>query len=218
MFRGLSNIISINFTSLFNIENINSMEYMFANSRNLTFVNISNFNGINLSSIKFMFLYCGLLNSVDFSNFNAPELIYADSLFQECHYLEYVNFTNFNAPKLKYMRQMFFICISLKSLDLSSLSTEDDTILEETFYNCWAMKYLNLKNFKHKLRENLNNHILAGCYNLTYIDISSFTGEIPNIILLITETLPSEGEIVLKLDFYNLIRDQIPKGWNITLV
>ena len=73
MFSGLTNIISINFTSLFNTENIGNMESMFSGSRNLTFVNISNFNGKNVSSINYMFMYCEFLNSVDFSNFNAPE-------------------------------------------------------------------------------------------------------------------------------------------------
>ena len=217
MFKDIQNMTSIHFSYLFNTENITSMNYMFAELKNLTFANLSFFNGENLFMMKGMFQHCSSLKSVDFSNFNAPKLDNVEYLFQECSDLEYVNFNNFNAPNLKCMRQMFYKCQSLKSIDLSSLNSEDVTYLDEICYDCWSLKYLNMKNINYKSIIHYQNKIFSNCSHLSYIDISSFTGE-DSTIILFDENLPSKGDIILRKDFYNTIKNQIPQGWKSTFV
>ena len=216
MFGDLENMVSINFTSLFNTENITSMDYMFSGLKKVLFLNLSTFNGNNLNSMEFMFHHCNSLKSVDFSNFYAPKLGSVESLFQESFDLEYANFTDFNAPNLENMKNMFYMCNSLQSLDLSSFNSKTITNLDEMCFDCWSLKYLNMKNIKTNPNFSYSQGIFLRCYNLTYIDISSFSTEDGDVIMF-DNNLPEKGEIFIKSDFYDLIKSQIPEDWNKTI-
>ena len=215
MFGGLQNMISINFTSLFNTENITDMSSMFSDLEKVKYLNLSIFNGDNVQVMRYMFHHCNSLKSIDFTNFYAPKLDNVEYLFQEDFELEYANLTNFNAPNLVNLRKMFFMCHSLKSIDLSDFYSKNVNNLEEMCFDCWSLKYLNMKRIKTQSRFTYSQGIFLRCYNLTYIDISSFTREDGNAIMF-DKNLPENGEIIISKDFYDLIKNQIPEEWNIT--
>ena len=54
MFYGKNQMLSIYFSPAFNTKNINKMDYMFMDCRNLTSVNLSNFNTKNVKSMNCM--------------------------------------------------------------------------------------------------------------------------------------------------------------------
>ena len=215
MFWGMTYLTSLE-VSNFDTRNVYWGDDMFCYLSNITFLNLSNFNGNNMYGMDSFIRGCESLKSVDFSNFNAPKLERARELFRDCHNLEYVNLTNFNAPNLKYMTYMFLFCRSLKSIDLSSFKAENVLDMKNIFYDCHSLTCVNMNGIKFNLTSYNSEYLFNRNSNLTYIDISSWKPEDQDIIIFNEASeLPLKGKIILRLDLYLIIKEQIPKGWSI---
>lgn len=113
MFRGLTNIVSIQSTQqqLFITEDVTNMGHMFAGCRNLSILEGINFNTTNVTNMAYMFEDCQNLQSLTLP-FNTHN-VRGDGLVG-----------------------MFKNCSRLGLLDLHSFTTEQITDMTELFYGC----------------------------------------------------------------------------------
>ena len=91
LFNGNKNLISIEFSPLFNTERINEMNFMFQNCKSLTSVDVSNLNTKNVAFMEYMFSGCSSLKTLDVRNFNTENVEKMNSVFQGCSSLESID-------------------------------------------------------------------------------------------------------------------------------
>ena len=82
------------------------------------------------------------------------------------------------------------------------------------FFGCRSLTYVNLGNitprFSHSHQEMFYN-----CPKLTYIDLSSFQAKDFQTMF---NQLPPNGTILIKSNFLNLMKEEIPKDWLIKII
>lgn len=105
MFKGWRNIKTLDL-SMFNTEEVNSLDMMFCDCANLESVNLSSFNTPNLQGMAGMFQNCRSLKSVNLSSFNFS------SLFNDSHHV---------AP----CESLFNRCFNLVNIDLGNMNISD---------------------------------------------------------------------------------------------
>ena len=113
------------------------------------------------------------------------------------------------------MSYMFTNCYSLKSIDLSRFSTKSLRNTKDMFYNCSSLTSIVLSNFNVEI-DDILNRMFFNCSSLTYVDISSFKTKLERIYLF--SYLPSHGQIIVRYNFYDKIKNQIPDDWNKTFI
>jgi surface protein len=84
MFNGNKNLISIEFTPLFDTSKVNEMNFMFQNCEKLTSIDVSNLNTQNVAFMEYMFSGCSSLKTLDVRNFNTENVEKMNSVFQGC--------------------------------------------------------------------------------------------------------------------------------------
>ena len=176
MFKGKSNLVSIDFGDGFNSSNVTLMNSMFMNCSRLMYLNLSSFNTEYVTDMFQMFCYCGSLTSLDLSNFNTENVTIMGSMFLGCSNLTSLDLSNFNTENVTNMFQMFCDCGSLTSLDLSNFNTENVTSMHSMFRNCYSLTSLDLSNFN---TENVIDMsvMFYECSSLTSLNLSSFNTE-----------------------------------------
>ena len=194
-----SDLYSINFTSLFNTENIESMDYMFFSSTKLKSADFSNFNTENTKSFYKMF-YSTSLESFDFSYFNMRKAENISGMFDSCSELTFIDFSKTISENLKDISLLFNKCSSLQYVDLANIRAENlvnssfmfnkctslnSIIFPETFNktslldinsmfsSCSKLKELSLANFDSSKVTNMSS-LFFNCLNLRSIDLSNF--------------------------------------------
>ena len=217
MFEGCISLISINITN-FNVKNVKDASYMFSSCILLTSIDLSNFNLNKVENIEYMFANCSSLKSINISSFMSDFVKNIHGLFYNCSSLEYINLSNIDLDTYFSgdMSNMFFNCYSLKSIDLSRFSKKKLYNTEDMFYNCSSLTSIVLSNFDVVINNIIINGMFFNCASLTYVDISTFKTKLEKIYLF--SNLPSHGEIVVKYNFYDKIKKQIPDGWNKTFI
>ena len=130
-----------------NTDNITSMNSMFKNCTNLTFINLSNFNTQNVTNMDRMFNGCSKLTSLDLSSFNTEKVTNMSYMFYSCSGLISLDVSNFNTSQVTTMCRMFNTCFKLTSLDVSSFNTSQVTNMERMFYSCSGLISLDVSNF-----------------------------------------------------------------------
>lgn len=108
-------------TTMLDTSCFTTMDWTFANCKNLISLDLRGWNTSNVKSMYAMFL----------QNQKLSEL-----------YLD-----NFNTSNVKNMYKMFNMCMSLTRLDLSSFDTSNVTNMAEMFWVCSSLKYLDIRNF-----------------------------------------------------------------------
>ena len=155
-----------------NLENINSLDHLFQNCKNITFIDLSNFNSTSKNGINGMFEGCTNLESINFSNFDTSNFNNMENLFNDCHNLKSLNLSNFKTSNVNTMYQMFNNCKKLRSLDLSNFNTSKVIRMEKMFCGCENLITLNLSNFDLTQVNNMHN-IFNDCSNLEMLDLSN---------------------------------------------
>jgi surface protein len=84
------------------------------------------------------------------------------------------------------------------------------------FYNCSSLKSIDLSNFTTEKLTNLD-YIFYYCSNLIYLDISKFEINSDKNISIFN-SLPDNGSIKIRKNFSEIIPNQIPINWNISIV
>ena len=155
-----------------NLEYVNSLDHLFQNCKNITFIDLSNFNSTSKNGINGMFEGCTNLESINFSNFDTSNFKNMENLFNGCHNLKSLNLSNFNTSSVDTMNQMFNNCKNLQSLDLSNFNTSNVNNMEKMFCGCENLITLNLSNFDLTQVTKMYN-IFNDCPNLEMLDLSN---------------------------------------------
>ena len=155
---------------IINITNCTSLKYLFAEVTNLTsIVFTSEFNTENVEDMDFMFTFCSSLISVNFSNLNTKNVKTMEGMLYECVSLYSIDFSNLDLRNVEIMYKFCYGCESLTLTNFTNMRTLNVTSYPGMFSFCWKLTSLELPNFKAK---NLDN-MFASCPNLKYIDIQS---------------------------------------------
>ena len=238
MFKDCINLISIGFSE-FKTGKVEDFSFMFDNCSSLSYINISHFDTKNAKDISNMFLNCKSLKSISLKNTITNQTINMARLFSGCSSLTSIDLSSFYTENCKYMSYMFSGCYSLNVLNISSFKTENvqdisymfkdcsnlksldlktfnsDTVInmEGTFMGCAKLTSIDLSNFHTPNIQNLNK-IFFGCNNLKNIDISHFKINSWNKENKIFDSnIGKSGKIILKRKFYEIIKENIPFGW-----
>ena len=235
MFYGINNLIEINFTYIFDTSKITSFSFMFYSCRNLLSIqmpyfntsnveimsgmfqlcsslpsiNLSNFDTQNVESMLTMFSGCSSLKELDLSNFNTKNLRSMSNMFENCYNLTSINLKNFDTKNVYNLNYLFHKCYSLASIDLSNFDISNVEYMEGMFEECININSLDLSNFVNK-NDTKMNYMFYECSELKYLDISGFTGD-KNVSMFYG--LPNKGKIIIKENFLELIKEQIPIDW-----
>ena len=172
-FYGMSKMISIHFTPLFNTSNTERMTSFFSLCYNLTSINLSVFDTRNVESMFGMFTRCEKLTSLDVSNFNTLKVTDMSDMFSRCYLLTSIDISNFRAPKLSLASGMFIHCYSLTSIDISHLESKKLSNIENMFSYDKNLKYVNVQNVNTS-RVTQMSYLFQNCTSLTSIDLSGF--------------------------------------------
>ena len=219
MFNGIDTLVSINFTNIFDTQNIKSFRNMFYNCRKLSYIDISLFNTQNVTDIAYLFNGCSSLKSIDLSFFNSDSLKVMLGLFKGCSSLSSIDLSNFNTEKVTHINHLFDGCVSLTSIDLSNFNTEKVIYMDYLFNDCKKITSIDLSNFNTNNAKSMN-YMFSKCLNLKYLDISHFTNISNNnyyseFCAFISRT---GGVIKVNKNFVDNIAKYIPSTWEIILV
>ena len=208
MFYSCKNLEKINI-SYFNTSNVEIMSGMFQLCSSLTSINISNFDTINVNSMSTMFMGCKSLKSLDLSNFVTPNLTSMTDMFENCYNLTSINLENFDTKNVYNFNYLFLNCYSLTSVELGHFDTQKIVYMKGMFQGCTSITSLDLSNFVIR-NDTQIDYIFYDCNNLNYLDISGFRSDKT---IKIFYGLPSKGKIIIEKNFLELVKDQIPNGW-----
>ena len=215
MFWGCKNLKSINNLHYLNTENVEIMSGMFHSCQSLTSLDLSGFNTQNVTSMLTMFNYCSSLKSLDLSNFNTKKLKSMSSMFEGCYNLTSINLKSFDTKNVYNIDYLFDNCYSLTSIDLSNFNISNVIYMKGIFDNCRSLTSIDISNFINNNDAQME-YMFFGCNSLTYLDISGLhSDDNITIRMFYNESLPKQGKIIVNEDFIELIRNQIPSGWEI---
>ena len=101
MFLGCKQLISIEFSPLFNTERVNEMNFMFQNCESLKSIDVSVFNTHQVAFMEYMFSGCSSLTSLNLLNFDTQNVEKMNSVFQGCSSLKSIDLHTWNTKSLK---------------------------------------------------------------------------------------------------------------------
>ena len=181
-------------------DGITTCDYMFANLRNISEIDLSKFNNNKINTTKNMFSYCYSLTSINFGNFDTSKVETMENMFCCCDKLIELDLSQFKTPLLKTMKFMFYFCTSLTSLkfpqnldtskvtdmshlfrycnkitsiDLTKFNTSSVVSMEYMFYHCEEIISFDFSSFDTSKVENMG-HMFDSCVKITYLDLSNF--------------------------------------------
>ena len=182
LFRELSTLVSIEGLEYVNTSYVSNMSYMFALSRKLENLDLSNFNTSNVTNMSYMFAANENLKTLNISSFNTTNVTTMASMFINCGSLKTLNLSHFNTSSVLDMSHMFYQCFKLENLDVSSFDTSNATNMSDMFYHADSLRFLDLRSFNSsKLtsriswslnRTNLHEIYLPSKKNISKINIS----------------------------------------------
>ena len=117
------------------------MSSMFAECKELEYLDLSNFNTSNVNDMSGMFNKCRELKEIKgINNFNTSKVTTMRAMFGDCNELKNLNLSNFNTSNVKNMFRMFGECFELEYLDLSNFNTSNVTDMSYMFSKCYKLK------------------------------------------------------------------------------
>ena len=153
-FFRLGNINNIDLTLTCNTKNVTQMRRLFGRSKNITYLDISNWNVENVTALSGAFTQDPLSSYFDISKWNPKNLVNAYEMF----YGEYgfnVQFTSldlsgWDTSKLENISKMFKSCTNLTTLNLSNWNLASVNNTADTFTSCSSLNSLIMKNSNAK--------------------------------------------------------------------
>ena len=156
-----------------NITKLTSMNYMFLNCSNLTYLDTSGWDTSKVTDMSGMFENCFGLASLDLSSFNTSMVTTMDGMFYKCPGLASLDVSGWDTSKVTTMSGMFYGCSGLTSLDLSSWDTSMVTNMSDMFSGCSSLTSLDLSGWDTS-RANTMGVMFSDCSSLTSLDLRSF--------------------------------------------
>ena len=155
--------------------NVNNMNNMFENCRDLEKLNLSGLDTGNVESMSEMFKGCERLTEIDLSSFDISKVSSLEGMFYNCNSLKEINVSSFDTSHIKNMSYMFSGC-DFESINISNFKTESLENVSYMFQDCKKLKEIDFSGFEMKfLKESIN--AFSGCKSLESLKapISAFT-------------------------------------------
>ena len=172
MFRDCSNLTFLD-VSGWDTSRVTNISYMFSGCSNLTTLDLSGWDTSKVTDMGAMFQYCSSLTSLDLSGFDTSKVTSMWCMFQNCSSLTSLDVSHFKISKVTNMQDMFRDCSSLASLDLSDFDTSSVTNISYMFQNCSSLTSLDLTGWDTSMVTDMRN-MFSGCSSLTSVDVSHF--------------------------------------------
>ena len=109
-------------------KNLNSLNELFKNNKDLIKVNFTNLNMSNITSMKSTFSGCSNLEEVNFEGINTNKLTKMENTFANCTNIKKLDLSPLNTTNLKEMDKIFSGCNKLETIDLSSFKNINNNI------------------------------------------------------------------------------------------
>ena len=117
-----------------------STNYMFANCRSLTSLDLSKFDTRGVTNMEGMFSGCSSLTSLDLSRLNTENATVMAFMFSGCSSLTSLNLISYDTHKVENMGRMFSGCSKLATIYVGNgWSTEAVTASGYMFNNCTSL-------------------------------------------------------------------------------
>ncbi|EOD5840919.1 BspA family leucine-rich repeat surface protein, partial [Listeria monocytogenes] len=146
MFANSSNLSNVDVSGL-NTSSVTDMEYVFAGPVGLEKLDVSHFDTSSVTNMRGMFQGCRALEELDVSHFDTSSVTDMQYMFAACNSLEELDVSNFDTSSVTHMRYMFGSCNSLEELDVSHFDTSSVTNMYGMFSYCYNFEELDLSNF-----------------------------------------------------------------------
>ncbi len=161
-----SSCTSIEFNGKLDTSHVELMNYMFAQNKLLTKLDLSFMETRKVSDMTNMFSRCYNLSELNIDNFDTSKVTYMGGMFYECSSLTSLDLSNFSTSNVTNMYEMFYYCSSLTSLTLgTNFDTSKVTTMYNMFSGCSALTSLDLSNFDMTKVTKVTN-MLDGCTSL----------------------------------------------------
>ena len=146
MFAELRNLVSLDI-STFDTSNVITMQQLFDGCNSIPSLDLSSFKTDKVRNMSYMFRYCNNLTNIILSSFNTRNVINMAYMFENNFKLKSLYLNHFGTSSVENFSHMFAGCSSLINLDLSNFDTSSATNFASMFELCSNLVELNLANF-----------------------------------------------------------------------
>ena len=171
MFYKKDKLTNIDFT-MFNMQNVTNMGYMFDGCSGLTALDLSSFDTQNVKDMGYMFKGCSGLTALDLSSFDTQNATSMSSMFSDCSGLTALDLSPLDTQNVTSMNSMFESCSGLTALDLSSFDTQNVTDMYSMFSGCSGLVTLDLSSLNMQNVTSMS-YMFEDCSSLTNLTTGS---------------------------------------------
>ncbi|HDU3142274.1 TPA: BspA family leucine-rich repeat surface protein [Listeria monocytogenes] len=172
MFANSSNLSNVDVSGL-NTSSVTDMEYVFAGPVGLEKLDVSHFDTSSVTNMGDVFYSCNALKELDVSNFDTSSVTNMYGIFRECIALKELDVSNFDTSSVTDMQYMFAACNSLEELDVSNFDTSSVTHMRYMFGSCNSLEELDVSHFDTSSVTTMYG-MFSYCYNFEELDLSNF--------------------------------------------
>ncbi|HAA5753500.1 TPA_asm: BspA family leucine-rich repeat surface protein [Listeria monocytogenes] len=172
MFANSSNLSNVDVSGL-NTSSVTDMEYVFAGPVGLEKLDVSHFDTSSVTNIRGMFQGCRALEELDVSHFDTSSVTNMGDVFYSCNALKELDVSNFDTSSVTNMYGIFRECIALKELDVSNFDTSSVTDMQYMFAACNSLEELDVSNFDTSSVTHMR-YMFGSCNSLEELDVSHF--------------------------------------------
>lgn len=171
MFFNMRQVASLDLSG-FDVSRVKSFSHFFENNIKLQSVNLSSFSTDAAEDMSYMFFGCSKLSTVDLSKFRTDKVRTMSYMFKSSG-VTALDLKSFNTAEVTDMSYMFDSCSKLANLDISSFDTSNVDNMDYMFNNCALLTSLDLTNF-NTISVATMTHMFYHCSGLEVLDLSSF--------------------------------------------
>ncbi|HDU7028689.1 TPA: BspA family leucine-rich repeat surface protein [Listeria monocytogenes] len=172
MFANSSNLSNVDVSGL-NTSSVTDMEYVFAGPVGLEKLDVSHFDTSSVTNMRGMFQGCRALEELDVSHFDTSSVTNMGDVFYSCNALKELDVSNFDTSSVTNMYGIFRECIALKELDVSKFDTSSVTDMQYMFAACNSLEELDVSNFDTSSVTHMR-YMFGSCNSLEELDVSHF--------------------------------------------
>ncbi|HCM4975194.1 TPA: BspA family leucine-rich repeat surface protein [Listeria monocytogenes] len=172
MFANSSNLSNVDVSGL-NTSSVTDMEYVFAGPVGLEKLDVSHFDTSSVTNMRGMFQGCRALEELDVSHFDTSSVTNMGDVFYSCNALKELDVSNFDTSSVTNMNGIFRECIALKELDVSNFDTSSVTDMQYMFAACNSLEELDVSNFDTSSVTHMR-YMFGSCNSLEELDVSHF--------------------------------------------
>lgn len=167
-FNECEKLKSAHFGFGFTLKDVETVEFMFLNCRELVRVHCPHFTTDDVKCMKSMFYNCLKLKDISISHWDTSKVESFECMFFNCYGLDYIDISNWKLKKCSSFKAMFFRCLNLKSIDCENLFISNGARMDYMFCDCKVLETVNNAGWKFEKPVNAA-HMFDSCCKLKEI-------------------------------------------------